>query len=188
MSEEKKDGRERKYGGTLYPDSESYDFETVLGQIQELCEKWAYIVHDSDVDEDGNPKKTHVHWYGYLENGKTVKAFAKKLGLAENELEIIRKEKSYIRYLIHADSPDKFQYEPEQVTSSDTLDFMSYVTKGESATAKLIFNHIRASGCNRATDLAEWCFENGCWSEFRRSFAIWSVIMRENEVRGVKNV
>ena len=54
----------RNFLGVLYPDSESYDCQKVLSRIEDTFVDFAYIVHDMDVNENGEIKKTHIHWCG----------------------------------------------------------------------------------------------------------------------------
>lgn len=175
--------RVRDFGGVIYPDSESYSFEEVLDAIQETFEAWAYICHDMDVDETGASKKPHVHWYGRFKEAKTVSSVAKKLGLAQNEIEIIKKSKFYLRYLIHADNPEKFQYQREQVTVSEGLDYNKYFGEDELARVGQLMEYITSTGCTSTQALGRWAYENGCWSEYRRCYAIWCGWMRENAVK-----
>ena len=56
--------QDRKWELVLYPDSDSYDVSSVLADLAGVFDQWAYILHDSDVDADGNLKKPHYHFYG----------------------------------------------------------------------------------------------------------------------------
>lgn len=56
-----KDGiKDRKYQGVLYPDSESYCCDDVLNILKSTFPEFAYILHDKDVDENGELKKPHT--------------------------------------------------------------------------------------------------------------------------------
>ena len=58
-----KDGiKDRKFQGILYPDSESYRCDDVLNVLKSTFPEFAYILHDKDVDENGELKKPHIHW------------------------------------------------------------------------------------------------------------------------------
>ena len=72
-------GKSRSFLGVLYPDSESYDCSAVLERLSCLFEEWAYILHDSDSDENGELKKAHIHWVGRLENATSLLAIADSL-------------------------------------------------------------------------------------------------------------
>lgn len=93
----------RSYIAILYPDSESYDCDTVLSLLPEVFKEWAYILHDKDTDENGELKKPHYHVVGRLENPALISTVANKLCLPENHLEYCKSFRSSVRYLVHAD-------------------------------------------------------------------------------------
>ena len=43
-----------------------------------------------------------------------------------------------------------------------------------------IMEYIVQSGCTKVSDVTLWALNNGCYSGFRRGFAIWCQILREN--------
>lgn len=79
---------------------------------------YAYIFHDKDKNDDGELKKKHLHVF-IKHHPLTLSAWSNKLGIPENMIEIPRSYRACARYLIHADQPDKFQYDISQVVSSD---------------------------------------------------------------------
>ena len=169
----------RNFHGVVYPDSESYDCNEVLEKLNDVFVEWAYILHDSDVDENGEVKKAHIHWLGKRKTPVTVKTIANALGLAEHDVERTKSWKKIVRYLIHADNEDKFQYQPEQVVTN--FDYGAYVSPlSDVEMAMNIIDHILENGIVRTTELAHWCAVNGLWSEFRRSYPIYAAIMHEN--------
>lgn len=174
-------GKSRTFLGVLYPDSESYLCSAVLERLSCVFQEWAYIVHDSDSDENGELKKAHIHWVGRLENATSLLAIAdsKHLGVNPNSIEYCKNFKFAVRYLIHKDSPDKFQYPQDSIKSNfDVVPFFRD-KDDEIASVRKIRAYLMDSHCTSTEQLMDWCLENGCWCEFRRSFAIWSCVMRE---------
>lgn len=170
----------RNFHGVVYPDSESYDCGAVLDLLSEVFTDYAYILHDKDVDDSGEVKKAHIHWVGKRKSPVTCKTIANALGLAEHDIERTKKWKSMVRYLIHADDEDKYQYEPELVVSS--FDYGEYVTPLSDVDMAInIMDYILEHDNVRVTELARWAAANGLWSEFRRSFPIYAAIMNENK-------
>lgn len=173
--------KSRTFLGVLYPDSESYDCSSVLARLSEVFDEWAYVTHDMDTDDNGEIKKAHIHWIGKLSSPALLSTVAggRKLGVPENSVEYCKNWKYAVRYLVHKDSPEKFQYSPDAVVSNfdilPTLDGK----QSEIVKVRMIRKYIEETQCTSATQLLDWCIENNCWSEFRRSFAIWSCIMRE---------
>lgn len=111
------DKKYRSFGGTLYPDSESYDCEKLLSIIQSKFTDWAFILHDRDVDENGVLKKPHYHWVGRA-TPRFLSVVCNFMGLPENDIEIVKNFDNMVQYLIHLNDIDKFQYFPDDVETN----------------------------------------------------------------------
>lgn len=107
----------RSFAGTLYPDSESYDCEELLSIIRSKFIDWAYILHDKDVDDNGELKKPHIHWVGRA-TPRCLSVVSNFLGLPENDIETVKNFDNMIQYLIHLNDIDKFQYSPDDVETN----------------------------------------------------------------------
>lgn len=107
----------RSFAGTLYPDSESYDCEQLLSIIRSKFIDWAYILHDKDVDDNGELKKSHIHWVGRA-TPRCLSVVSNFLGLPENDIEIVKNFDNMVQYLIHLNDIDKFQYSPDDVETN----------------------------------------------------------------------
>lgn len=111
------DKKFRSFAGTLYPDSESYDCETLLSTIRSKFIDWAYILHDKDVNENGELKKSHIHWVGRA-TPRCLSVVSNFLGLPENDIEVVKNFDNMVMYLIHLNDIDKFQYSPDDVETN----------------------------------------------------------------------
>lgn len=169
--------RDRKFEFVLYPDSESYDIDTVLAACCSYFSLWAYCLHDSDVCEDGSPKKSHIHFLGKLDDVRSPDVVCRDLRLPSSSISNVKSWKAACRYLIHLDSPTKYQYSVDDVISSFPI--LSYFSLPDDEQARRILDYISSSGCTRVSDLTSWALDNGCYSGLRRGFAIWSQILRE---------
>ena len=169
----------RCFGGVLYPDSTSYDFDSRLLLLESFFDDFAYICHDKDLDSKGNLKKSHVHWVGRFKNPRTLSGISGFLGIPEHEIEVLRSWRLSCQYLIHLNDKDKFQYDSSLVHSN--FDFSVYLSNSnsESEQAQMIINHIWQDGCSSINSLASWSIQNGCWSAFRRGFSVYSSILAE---------
>lgn len=107
----------RNFSGVLYPDSESYNCNEVIDRIKSKFKQWAFCLHDMDVNDEGELKKAHIHWVG-AGDARTLASCAKILGLKENEIEICKNCKLMVRYLLHLDDPDKYQYAAEDLDTN----------------------------------------------------------------------
>lgn len=111
------DKKFRSFAGTLYPDSESYDCESLLSSIRSKFIDWAYILHDKDVDKNGELKKPHIHWVGRA-TPRCLSVVSNLLGLPEHDIEVVKNFDNMVMYLIHLNDIDKFQYSPDDVETN----------------------------------------------------------------------
>lgn len=86
-------------------------------------QKYGIIRHDKDVDENGNPKPPGDHAMLVFENERHLKATAKKLGVAPENLKIWNDGiNNGFGYLIHrtkkAQKEGKYQYDPSEVKAN----------------------------------------------------------------------
>lgn len=175
------DKQSRIFLGVLYPDSESYDCQKVISRLEDTFVDLAYIIHDMDVDENGELKKSHIHWCGKRSSPAPISTIANALGIAVNNIEFCKSWKYSLRYLIHADNPEKYQYPPDKVTAN--FPFNAVIEgKLEAMKSRQIYNFINDNPTITPNGLAEWCFQNDLWSEYRRSFSIWCTLMREIQI------
>lgn len=176
------DRQSRAFLGILYLDAENYDCNAVLVRLGDYFSELAYITHDQDVNEQGELKKPHIHWVGRRYSPSVISAVSNAIKVPENDIEYCKSFKASLRYLVHADSKDKFQYDPDTVTAN-----FPYVeclkNKIEAMKARMIFNYIHENVCT-IDSLAAWSLDNDCWSEFRRNWALWSSLIREVHYHG----
>lgn len=107
--------RARLFTLIVYQDTTSYNYEEVLDYFRSL-KYCAFIYHDKDLKTDLSGeleelKKPHYHIVVKYDNATTPQAISKKCGVPTNYIQSIRSERQMIRYLIHKDHPDKYQYE-----------------------------------------------------------------------------
>ena len=166
--------RDRKFELVLYPDSESYDIDSVLDSARSYFPMWAYCLHDSDITDDGLPKKDHIHFLGKLDD---VRAPAVDLQLPINSIANVKSWKAACRYLVHLDSPTKFQYSIDDVISSFPI--LSFFSLPAEEQARRILDFLSTHKFCSLSSLTRWALDNGCYSGLRRGFAIWSQVLRE---------
>lgn len=85
------------------------------------AKKYGVIVHDKDIDEQGQPKEAHVHAMMTFENAHSLKSVARQLGDKPQYIEAWTKNKNNgYAYLTHrtTDAKDKFQYNPADVKAN----------------------------------------------------------------------
>lgn len=97
-----------------------------LNEIEDIIERhktikeWAYIIHDKDVDKNGNLKEPHIHLY--LNFGKSGASFETVAKWFKDEPQYVCKVKGrkgdMLMYLTHQNAPDKYQYDIKSVVSN----------------------------------------------------------------------
>ena len=89
-------------------------YETFKEQLID-CE-YAYILHDKDINEDGNTKAPHFHLYIRYSNALTLNSMSNKFDGAH--IEKPNNKEYCLQYLIHRNDPEKFKYNSDNVISN----------------------------------------------------------------------
>lgn len=118
----KRAGRTRNFATVVYPESAPQDWLEKLADLK--IEALVSPLHDKDKNPDGEPKKAHYHVILMFETVKTteqVKEITEKIGGVG--VEKINSLRGYARYLIHADNPEKAQYEKTDIKQFGGADY-----------------------------------------------------------------
>lgn len=172
----------RVFSGVIYPDSESYNPIEVLETLKSKFKEWAYCLHDSDVNYDGELKKPHIHWVG-RGDPRTLSAVAKFLGLKENEVELGKNFKALIQYLIHLNNPEKAQYSIENVVTNipDIGNMLRNLSEGQ------LCKDLASAKCRMSWyDLIQYAIENDCFDVLRRNMPLIKCVWMESDERVFK--
>lgn len=165
-----------------------YDLEDVYRCVM-LCNKnnfeYAYIYHDKDLKEDLNDfKKAHYHFQVYNENDKELTTWARVFDIDLPRVQKISNKKAAIRYLIHADNNDKFQYEIINITSNfEIIKYFDKLVSDENCEIDLIFTYIeyhkRKIGVK---EIIDYVLDNNIWGTFRRNYSIIKDLLYEHNL------
>lgn len=125
MSEKKQDERSRNWVVIVYPESAPNDWREILDNMHI---QWIESpLHDKDVNPDGTVKKSHWHVvlaFGSKKSHKQVKEITDKLNSPIPQK--VHNMKGQVRYLVHLDNPEKYQYPVEQVIAHGGIDVDKY--------------------------------------------------------------
>lgn len=80
--------------------------------------KYAFITHDKDLDEFGEFKKPHVHFFFKVSTPRTLDWFSEYLQIPKNQLQAVKSERAVLRYFCHLDNDDKARYNSSYVMSN----------------------------------------------------------------------
>lgn len=178
--------RDRKFMLLLYPDNEQHCI--ALDKIQQSFH-FACILHDKDVDDNGEVKKAHWHVVIKLLSKNPIwsSALAKELGIEEKFIEKPRSLENALLYLIHYNDSNKTQYNIEEVFGPLKKVIAETINKNEKTEGEKVaelINYIKEhKGRIRITEFASFCAENGYWAEFRRSGSIFCKIIEEHNLQ-----
>jgi hypothetical protein len=164
----------------LYPEDSTH--VEALEKIKAY--EYALILHDKDLDKDGNVKKPHYHVVLSLKNAQWCTAIAKELGITPNYIQQIRNEESALEYLIHFNDDSKHQYTVDDVKGSMQRKLVQYINKSdvsEGDKVGLMIEYIQSFGTKISiTNFSKYCSQNGYWDVFRRSGTIFIKIIEEH--------
>lgn len=104
----------KKVAFICYDESE---LKNGLEKIKFNLAKYAYIKHDKDIDVDGCVKKLHYHVLLEFINGANKKQLCVDFNLKPNMFQSVSNVIGYIRYLVHKDDLEKYQYSVDDVIS-----------------------------------------------------------------------
>lgn len=159
--------RTRNYASIVYPESAPEDWQRILSD--QLIPALISPLHDQDLDELGALKKAHYHvllmFSGVKTRDQAATVFKEIGGVGCEKVNCVR---SYARYLIHLDQPDKAQYSRYDVTALCGVDFDSLVSVPEDRYKGIseIVGYCSANDIVSYSDLLEYCRSEN-WSWFR---------------------
>lgn len=178
------DKKFRSFAGTLYPDSESYDCETLLSTIRSKFTDWAYILHDKDIDENGVLKKPHFHWVGRA-TPRCLSVVSNFLGLPENDIEVVKNFDNMVMYLIHLNDIDKFQYSPDDVETNlpNIGQILRRLSEGQ------VVKDLASAKLNKSWyDLIQYSVDTDSYDVLRRNWGLIKLVWEEYHLEDSKRL
>lgn len=175
--------RARSFALELYPEDESHC--DVLDYIISYFD-YAYILHDKDKFDDdvidsetkevihkaGEVKKPHWHVIICFKNQRSVQSLKDELRLSHIETCNFY---AYTRYLIHLDSPQKFQYERGEIHTNMQLRIDNALERSYNANEqetrillKFLFTEGKQSYIT-FRQLTEYAMEHDCLLDLKRN-------------------
>lgn len=103
---------------------------------------------------------------------------SKVAGVAENMIEFCKSFKKMVRYLVHADDPNKFQYSADAVECD--FDLSQYLNDKNEGQIVLSFVEKRLSGASYMQLLRD-SIADGTYSELRRNYGFIKVVVEEEQ-------
>lgn len=173
--------RSRSHMLLLYPDNDTH--MQALSIIEKSYD-YAKILHNKDVNEDGELKKEHYHIIIRFSQPKWSSAIIKELGIEEKFIEEVNKFDNALQYLIHYNDKDKAQYHIDEVSGNLKTRLVESINKIEKSEGEKVVDLLEyiteRNDYISITEFANYCAKNGYWSEFRRSGSIFCKVLEEH--------
>lgn len=191
MSKVSFSSQSRNFHLVLYPDASNYTLLQVLDEFVvnlKFCSKWAWAVHDSDVNDDGSFKKSHCHLVLSCKYPVRYCDVLSSLGLPHSSMTLpdehskTRTFRSMVRYLIHADSPKKYQYDFDSIHANfDCSSFFSDSSSDKSSSSFLELLDFMSTGRPTRRSVALYAASCGLIGYYRQYYRIlWDIIETED--------
>lgn len=167
----------------LYPNEDpTHNF--ALEYIKENYSKYAYIMHDKDLLEDGSSKKLHYHIVISFNNYRWRNAIASELGITPNYIEKIRNLENALKYLIHYNNSNKYQYAIEEVQGTLRHKLENYINtqdKTESEKVLELLQYIESQKTYlRLSDFIKFVCDSNLYDIYRRSATTFVKLLEEH--------
>lgn len=165
-----------------------YDIQDVYTCIT-ICNQnnfeYAYIRHDKDLQENLEDfKKCHYHFQVFNEYQKELTTWGRVFDVNLARVQKISNKKDAIRYLIHADNNDKYQYDIIDINSNfEIIKYFDKLINNESCEIDLIFTFIEFHKRKIGTkEIIDYVLDNNIWGTFRRNYTIIKDLLSEHNL------
>lgn len=175
-------GKTRTWIMLLYPDNE--DHQKIIADIPKDFPSAIWAVHDSDMNPDtGELKKEHIHYVLYFPNDVYKTHITKKYAWYAEIDRWVKPAKSIrarVRYLLHADDPDKYQY-PIETLEGNVQAYRKYFDSKakEQADVNAIMLLLKYETPFTYTDLLQKINDKGLYDTYRRGAYLFNLVYKE---------
>ena len=144
--------------------------------------KYARILHNKDIENDGSIKKEHYHIIAYIgKNPRNRHAIAEETGLKENYIEGCNKDKMLL-YLIHFENQEKTQYDIEEVDGELQKELYKLIksqTEYQKDKLEEILQEIEKNN-HSITTITNYCIKNNYYEVLKQNQYLITKIIQEN--------
>lgn len=155
-------GRTRNWTFVVYPESAVENWRSILDE--EYVQWIESPLHDRDVNSDGEIKKAHWHILIMFES---VKTYAQVLEITTRLNATVPQKcnaaKGLVRYMIHLDNPEKFQYSKSEIIGHGGADVMELLKPNSSDRYGLIremIEFVKENEIDEIQDLIDYAMMN----------------------------
>lgn len=171
----------RRWGIILWTDNsvhmEALDF------IKHNYKNYIYILHDRDIKEDNTLKKAHYHVLLYFPNQKSLSALKNQLKLNDSDFYEIKSMSGQLRYLIHFDDDDKYQYSKDDVFGTrfmlEKFNLSIKNLRSETEESSAIVEFIFDDGVFTLYQVFQFVIDNDIYATYRRNYSMYKDLLKE---------
>lgn len=131
------ENRARQWTMIVYPESAPERWEDILNEhhISWACSP----LHDKDDNPDGEQKKAHWHIAMAFTNRKSYQQIVDLTAAINGTIpKKVESMEGMVRYFLHKDNPEKYQYREEDIRCYGGFDVRDYLQPSRAARYKLI--------------------------------------------------
>jgi hypothetical protein len=151
-------GRARYWTFLVYEDSAPENWRSILDDYHAPWVESPY--HDKDINPDGTPKKPHWHVMIYFEGKRSFDQIVDLVNLINSPIpQPVLSAQGLIRYFIHLDNPEKFQYNMLDIVPHQGIDITKYFFPSETqhiAYLHQMFDFINQQDIRYYSDLLDY--------------------------------
>lgn len=152
--------RGRNWALVLYPDSLPENWKDIL-----ICEPVALSpLHDKDVNADGEMKKAHYHAVFSYKGNKSFEQIDEIARLLHAPVpQRVSSLVGAVRYLVHMDNPEKYQYDSKNIIAFGGFDVescMAMSTGDKRQMLREMVAYIRREDIEHLVDFTDYCMSD----------------------------
>lgn len=156
-----KDQRARSWTFPLYPESAPENWREIL---DEYHVPWVESpLHDKDINPDGELKKAHWHIVLFFDGKKSFEQIKEITDALNAPIpQKTANPKGLVRYLIHMDNPEKYQYKRDEIVchcGADIDEYFALSVSSRRAVLWEIIDFIQDSRVENFSDFIGFCLE-----------------------------
>ena len=157
----KKDERVRNWSFVAYPESVPENWIEIL---DELHVPWVESpLHDKDTSANGEVKKSHWHIALFFNNKKSYEQILEIAESVNGTIpQRIENAKGLIRYFLHMDNPEKYQYPKAEMIAHGGADIEKYLTASGGDHLQILAEMqewVDETECTEFSDLARYALQ-----------------------------
>lgn len=151
-------GRMRNFATVVYPESAPENWLETLDGLH--VPAFVSPLHDKDTNPDGSPKKPHWHvliMFAGVKTKEQAQAVIDAIGGVG--CESVSTVRGYARYLVHADNPEKAQYEKSNVRAFSSADYdaVTHLPTDDVKMVREMMEYIRVNQITSFAQFADIC-------------------------------